>query len=290
MRLIAFLVCSLGFMSLNAQTLSDAIFVNYTLMPNSYKQGDNATLGINNFEVNAVVPPIKIGKRVQIFNGLYYRYTHFNSRVRQGDIGYDLTNTLHDARCSLIVSAKLTERWGLLGIGRLVMRSDLQSRVSGRDFFPFGLLLATYTIKTDPLIRVGFGAVVTSDFGYNSILPFATLRYESSKIKLEVIYPNLNLVYKKSDSFEFGLFAAVEGAIFRVAERNEAHQVRFFQKNIQILVAPTFTHRIYKQIYGHLKVGVIPYSTFDQWDSNYEVIPSASRATDPSLFIRTGIS
>ena len=290
MRVFTVLFCLLGFLNTNAQTLSDAIFANYTFMPNSYKTGDNATLGIHNAEVNLVAPPIKIGERIQIINGLYYRFTDFNSRFKQGEIGYDLSNTLHDARYNLILRVKLADRWGLVGMGRFIMRSDLRSRVSGRDFFPFGLLIATYTIKKEPLIRVGFGAVVTSDFSYNSILPFATFRYESKKIKFEIIYPNLNLVYKHSESFEFGLFGAVEGAIYRVAEREEADQIRFFQKNVQILIAPTFTHRIYKQIFGHLKVGVIPYSTFDQWNSDYEPIPQASRSTEPSMFIRAGIS
>lgn len=290
MRILAILILSIGFMSAQAQMLSDAVYANYTFMPNSYKTGDNATLGIHNAEVNLVAPPIKIGERVQIINGLYYRFTDFNSRVRQGDIGYNLSNRLHDTRYNLILRVKLTERWGIVGMGRFIMRSDLRSRVSGRDFFPFGLLIATYTIKSDPLIRIGFGAVVTSDFNYNSVLPFATFRYESKKIKFEIIYPNLNLVYKHSESFEFGLFGAVEGAIYRVAERPEGDQTRFFQKNVQILIAPTATHRIYKQIFGHLKVGVIPYSTFDQWNSEYEVIPEASRTTEPSLFIRAGIS
>ncbi len=290
MRSIAFLVCTLSFVSAKGQMLNDAIFANYTFMPNSYKTGDIATLGIHNAEVNLVAPPIKIRERVQIINGLYYRITDFNSRVRQGEVGSDLSNTLHDARYNLVLRVKLAERWGLVGMGRFIVRSDLRSEVTGRDFFPFGLLIATYDIKKEPLLRIGFGAVLTSDFSYNSVLPFATLRYESKKIKFEVIYPNLNLVYKKSESFEFGLFGAVEGAIFRVADRQQGDQIAMFQKNVQILIAPTFTHRIYKQIFGHLKVGVIPYSTFDQWNSDYEPIPEASLSTEPSLFIRAGIS
>ena len=282
---IGFFLC----LGTKAQTLKDPVYFNYSALPFTNPENGKGQLDINYFETNLAIP-VTLGKKVQLINAFYYRYSDFG-------FNSDFTNqrfsgNLHDIRYSAIIRAEISERIELISIGRVMVRSDLQSNLGGNDFFPFGLLLANYAIKGNPDFTIGFGIALVNDFNYNSIIPIASLNYETDKVKLEIVYPNINFLFKKSESFEFGLFANVDGNISRISQQNiglNDANVQF-QRNLQILVAPTVSHRIYKQVFGHLKIGLAPLTELQYLDSSYEKIEGYTQRFNPSLFIRTGIS
>ena len=88
------------------------------------------------------------------------------------------------------------------------------------------------------------------------------------------------------------MFANVDGNIYRISQQNMGinNTNVQFQRNLLILVAPTVSHRIYKQVFGHLKIGLAPLTELQFLDSSYEKIEGYTQRFNPSLFIRTGIS
>ena len=286
--IVAFLLSSTLGLGLKAQTLKDPVYFNYSALPFTNPDNGEGQLDINYFETNLAIP-ITIGEKVQLINAFYYRYSDFGFDA-------DFTNqhfseNLHDIRYSAIVRSEISERIELISIARVMVRSDLQRNLGGKDLFPFGLLLSNYAIKGNPDFTIGFGVALVNDFNYNRIIPIASLNYETEKIKLEIVYPNIHFLYKKSESFEFGLFANVDSNISRVSQQDiglDDANIQF-QRNLQILVASTVSHRIYKQVFGHLKVGVAPLTSLQFLDANYEKIDGYTQEFNPSLFIRTGI-
>jgi hypothetical protein len=56
------------------------------------------------------------------------------------------------------------------------------------------------------------------------------------------------------------------------------------------LVAPTATRRIYKQIFGHLKIGFSPIRSFETMNNDFKPIQNQDFDLKSSLFFRTGLS
>lgn len=195
---------------------------------------------------------------------IYLNYSFFPSTSDEENQAF--ATRLHDLRYSAILRAKVSDRFELLSISRVLLRSDLQEGLQMNDMFPFALLLGNYAIRGNPNFTIGAGIALNSDFNHNAIIPIAILNYESEKIKLEIVYPNINFLYKKSPSLEFGLFANVDGSISRISQNNVVDEKVRFQRNFQVLVAPTVSFRIYKQIFGHFKAGVVPINNFQLLD------------------------
>ncbi len=272
-----------------SQTLSDPIYFNYTQLDKTDfdKKAGNTT---NNFiEFNATISPIKIGKKTSFFNAVYYRQSNFNYGNSFSQTG-KFPDELYDIRYSAILRTQISHKWELVILPRLIIRSDLNQKLNQNDIFPQVVILGNYAIKGNPNFKIGLGVALNNDFERNAIIPIASLYYNSKKVKVEVAYPNINLIYKISENFEYGIFATFDGAISNVqAFKFENQNVNYF-RTFQILVAPTASHRIYKNIFGHLKLGFVPVRNFKVMDSNFEVIQNQEFDVKSGFFFRTGIS
>ena len=273
-----------------AQTLKDPIYLNFSFFPASIS-GTNATdLSISSVEANLGTPVIKIGNKIQLINILYYRNSRFDFQPNNSIENETLASDLHDVRYSAVFRVNISKRVEFLSINRILIRSDLKEDINSDDFFPFLIALGNYSIGGDPNFTIGVGVALTSDFRYNALIPIAALRYESEKTKLEIVYPNLNLLYKKSPNLEFGLFGNVDGAISNVQGNSFDNTTIQYQRNLQVLIAPTVSFRIFKQIFGHLKAGIVPISNIQALDGSFQKIDVLSRELDPHFFVRSGIS
>jgi hypothetical protein len=285
------LILALGVFSFgsSAQMLNDPIYINYSVLPKTDFNSRNGNLTANFIEVNVTTPAIKIGNKVKVFNAVYYRNSNFNYRSTFPQ-NNAFPTSLHDIRYSAIIRVQLNTKWELVALPRIMVRSDLSQSVNGNDFFPQVVVLATYAINGNPDFKIGLGGALNNDFERNTFVPLGSLYYSSQKVKIEVIYPNANFLYKQSENFEFGLFATVDGAISRVApfqlENDNANYLRTFQ----LLIAPTASHRLYKQVFGHLKIGFAPIRSFEAKDSEFKAIQNQDFGLKSSLFFRTGIS
>jgi hypothetical protein len=134
------------------------------------------------------------------------------------------------------------------------------------------------------------GVALNNDFRRNAIIPIGSLFYDSRKIKIEIVYPNAHFLYKQSSNFEFSLFATVDGAISRVSVFQMGTEEANYLRTFQVLVAPTVSHRLYKGIFGHAKIGLATMRNFEWMNSDFEALQTQNFTLSPSLFFRTGIS
>lgn len=283
--------CIIGYcMVIKAQMLNDPIYVNFTSLPNSSLSDRKGKIGINFLEVNAATPPVKLGKSTQLINGFYYR----NSNVQTSeDFDYknQYPNTLHDIRYTLIVRTQISQNWEAVFIPRLIFRTDFSQSFSNKDFFPQVVALANYSVKGNEKFKIGLGFALNNDFERNAVIPIGSLYYEGEKLKVEMVYPNTNIVYKQNEDFEWGLFATVDGSISRISpfltkNNNQAEYLRQFQ----LIVAPTISHRISKSFFGHLKIGYSPVRNIEHLNGSFNAIAGENMDIQGGFFVRAGIS
>jgi hypothetical protein len=276
-------------LSVHSQTLNDPIYLNYSFLPKTDFDSKNGNTTTNLLEVSATLPALTIGKKVKLFNSLYYRNSNF---------GYDnsfpqnnaFPSRLHDIRYTAIIRAQLNEKWELVVLPRIMLRSDLNLSINGNDFFPQVAILATYAIKGNPNFKIGLGGALNNDFRRNAFVPLGSLYYDSKKVKIEIVYPNANFLYKQSENCEFGLFTTVDGAISRVSPFKLGSENTSYLRTFQLLIAPTISHRIYKNIFGHLKIGFAPIRSFETLDNDFKALQNQDFSLKSSLFFRTGVS
>ena len=275
--------------SVKAQTLIDPVYFNYSLLPKTDFDGKSENVTTNFIEINVTTPPIEIGKKVKLFNALYYRNSNFNysNSFSQNNT---FPETLRDIRYSAIIRIQLNTKWEVVALPRIMVRSDLNKAINENDFFPQMAVLATYAVKGNANFKIGLGGALNNDFARNAFVPLGSLYYDSKKVKIEIVYPNANFLYKQSENLEFGIFTSVDGAISRVSSFNLGNEKANYLRTFQLLVAPTVTHRIYKQIFGHLKIGFAPIRSFEPMNNNFKAIQNQNFDLNSSLFIRTGIS
>lgn len=271
------------------QTLNDPIYFNFTSLEDTNFKSSNGSVASHFFEFNAIIKPIEITKKLKLINGLYYRNTNFefDSASQLADI---FPTTLHDIRYTGIVRLQINKNWDAVAIPRIMIRSDLNQNLSTNDFFPQVVALANYAIKGNQNFKIGLGFALNNDFERNAIIPIGALTYDSKKVKIEIVYPNANFLYKSSDDFEIGLFATVDGAISRVNPFLLNEERVDYIRNFQILIAPTISHRITNSFFGHLKVGVSPVRNFDTLNADFDSTTNQKLDVENSFFFRIGFS
>jgi hypothetical protein len=273
----------------NAQTLNDPVYINHSLLPKTDFDSKDGNVTTNLIEVNVTTPAIKVSNKIKVFNAVYYRNSDFNygNSFFQNN---SFPTTLYDIRYSAIIRVQLNPKWEIVAIPRIMIRSVLSQSINGNDFFPQVAVLATYAINGNPNFKIGLGGALNNDFERNAFVPLGSLYYDSKKVKIEIVYPNANFLYKQSENFEFGIFATVDGAISRVGHFQLGNEHMHYLRTFQLLVAPTATRRIYKQIFGHLKIGFSPIRSFETMNNDFKPIQNQDFDLKSSLFFRTGLS
>jgi hypothetical protein len=274
---------------IKAQTLNDPIYASYTWLPKADFNSKTGGTTAGFVELNATFPALKFGERIKLLNALYYR----NARFAYTDAFPDrnlFPSTLHDIRYSAIIRAQVSKHWEVVAIPRLMVRSDLSQKLHGNDFFPQVVVLGNYACGGNPNFKIGLGVALNNDFRRNAIIPIGSLFYDSKKVKIEIVYPNAHFLYKQSANFELGLFATVDGAISRVSSFQIGTDEANYFRTFQVLVAPTVSHRLYKGIFGHAKIGLATLRSFEWMNSDFEALQTQVFKVSPSLFFRTGIS
>lgn len=288
-KIFFLLAAMLTTLSLKAQTLNDPVYFNYSLLPNADFDGKSGNVSTNFIEVNATPPAIKFGKKIKVFNAMYYRNSNFeysNSFLQNNSF----PKTLHDIRYTAIIRVQLNTKWEIVALPRIMLRSDLSQSINANDLFPQVAVLANYSINGNPNFKIGLGGALNNDFARNAFVPLGSLYYDGKEVKIEIVYPNANFLYKQSENFEFGLFASVDGAISRVSPFQLGNEGANYFRTFQILVAPTASHRVYKNIFGHLKIGFATLRNFQVMNSDFKTIQNQDFDLKSSLFVRTGIS
>jgi hypothetical protein len=273
----------------NTQTLNDPIHINYIFIPQTNFKNVSGNISTDFFEFNTTTPPFKLNNNIKVYNSLYFRNSNHNYVSELSQLK-SLPTALKDIRYTAIIRTQLNTNLEIVAMPRIMIRSDLKQSINGSDLFPQVAVFANYAVNGNPNFKIGLGGALNNDFERNSLVLLGTLYYNSKKVKIEIVYPNANFLYKKSENFEFGIFANVDGAISRVGQFQLEDEVVNYFRTFQLLIAPTVTHRIYKQIFGHLKIGFIPIRRFETMNSDFKAIQNQNFDLKSSVFFRTSIS
>jgi len=155
MRISLFVLALLAFRAAGAQTLNDPVYLQYSHQPRVTGPGSRLSLRGGFLEAGAAVPPLRLGRRIQLVHTLYYRNTMIDQNAAHP--AAPIPSSLHDVRYTTIIRTKLSERWELTTIPRLMLRSDLKQRLSGKDLFPQVVVLGNYAVRGNPNFRIGLG-------------------------------------------------------------------------------------------------------------------------------------
>lgn len=282
---LIFLICiTTGIRKVDAQTLNDPIYLSYQYISQAETQNNPRSLALNSIEFSAISPAINLGSKARLYHALYGRSTSLNSPFTLQPTHPLFPLSLYDFRYSLILRAELSPSWEAVILPRILLRSDFAHDISNRDFVPYLVALANYSVNKNPNFKIGIGLALNNDFSHNAIIPTGTLYYDSKKIKIEIAYPSATIMYKQSQNFEYGFFANLDASISRVS----ANPV--FLKSIQVLLAPSVSYRIYKNFFGHIKAGATLWRSMSLLDIDYQPIPNSEYSLNPSIFVRAGIS
>jgi Domain of unknown function (DUF6268) len=288
---IILLICFAAIVSIaHSQSINDVTYFNYSLLPQTGFDAQNGNITISRFEFNLATPPIQIGKRVKLINSVYYQNRQFDYSNTFADREL-FPSTLHEMRYVATMFFQVRKNWEILAIGRALVRGDLKQSLSGNDFFASGVVGLIHAVKGNQKFKVGVGIIpIDNDFTRNAVLPFALLLYEGKKVKVEVVYPRANFIYKQSDDFEFGLFSMIEGAISHVSPFAINNETTEYFRTFQLVVAPSVSHRLYKSLFAHLKVGYATLRSFELLDGDLESLKNQNHDIKSSLYIRAGVS
>lgn len=276
-----------GLLKAPAQTLIDPVYFNVTMLPSTQFSDRAGSVQVAFAEFNVTVPPANIGKTT-LLNSVYGRITNQSfadivPKDRQSP------SEVYDFRYSLITRTQLNTHWEFVVVPRIMLRSDLQQTITRSDFFSQVVALGNYLVKGNKNFKIGIGMALNNDFERNAIIPIGSLYYDSKKVKVEIVYPNSHFLYKHSANLEYGLFATVDGSISRIRSAGTGDDAAYF-RNFQLLVAPTVSRRIYKNFFGHLKVGVAPLRSIQYLDTQFRSLTPEPITLQTSLFIRAGLS
>jgi hypothetical protein len=288
-KYVLFYFVTLLSLSTHAQTSKDPIYFNFSQLPQTNFAESNGNLTTFLFECNVAYPILKIGKNLKIFNAIYYKYLNADYSILSAH-NQPFPTSLHDARYSAIIRTQLSEKWEIVSIPRLIIRSDLRQPINRNDFFSQVTVFATYAVKGNPNFKIGIGGALNNDFARNAIVPLGSLYYESKKVRIEILPPNANFLYKKSENLEFGIFASLDFTTSRVSPFEIANDDINYLRIFQLFLAPTVTRRLYKQLFGHLKIGFVPIRNLEPLYDNFEVLTNKDFDLEPNIFFRTGIS
>ncbi|SFC31933.1 hypothetical protein SAMN05421780_104238 [Flexibacter flexilis DSM 6793] len=273
-------------LSLQAQMLNDPVYVNCTWQPRTDIKNANSTLSQVALEMGVTMPLLQ-KTQTKLYQSVYYRNSNFSHK----NIGLQAFSTIHDARYTLTLRQQLYKNFDVLVMPRLLLRSDLRQSVSHKDLFYAGVVSVNYAVLGNPNFKIGVGAALNNDFRHNAIILFGMLTYYAPKWRVEITPLTANVAYKLQNKWEAGLFVHIDGALSHIksvplADGSESQYLR----NYQILVAPNLTYPVYKNIMGHLKIGVAPSRNYQYVDNDFEKIASTLQKMNNSFFVKAGFS
>lgn len=271
----------------HAQSNADVAYFNYTFVPQSdFKEGEgNASL--KNIEGNLVTPTIALGKKTKLNTVLYYRLSQFNYNSEPLD-NLNLPEQWHEVKTTFLIRHNINANWELLLVPRLNIRSDFETSLGNKDFFPALSTIAMRTSQNSAKIKWGFGLNYNNDFGKNSIIPILAFTYTSEKMRISSYFPNnASVVIFSKKKIEYGFAYSADPTLVHVNTSNSIEYLR----TLNFYVHPTFAYNVTSNVWLNLKAGYVVRRNLDLYTSNFES-PSSDfeNKLKASVFLQMGLS
>lgn len=205
------------------------------------------------------------------------------------DIGFiEKEKQYHVVYYSLGLVQALNTKWQLGAQITPTIASDFGEYLSDDDLlFQANLFLVRSKNKQ---LKYGFGLSYSTRFGTQLLLPMGIFKYNTKKVRLDMILPNrLEFMLKtKADKFSYGLLAGLNGGIFHNTSKATSSNNRI--ENVgysRLVVGPSLAWKVKKLINIHLYGGVVFGRKLDFIESDGEL---RNRSPQSTPFVGLGIS
>jgi len=281
--LIALLIPS----SIHAQESTEFFNLSYS---NIGKYGNSNTnkVAVDMMDMNLITPTINIGKKTKINNMLNYRLLDYSPDSRTEKKIEDLGN-LSDIQYALLVRHQISERWNIIALPQIILRSNFRSNFGSRDFFPALAILAMNKSRNNERLTWGYGGSYSRDFTKNTFTPLFSVSYSSPKFRLEALLPvKAQIVISPSNFWEYGIDANLETAIYNVGSKNDLETQ--YLKTISLPVTMTAALKIHGMFWVKAKVGMMFLRNYDLLDRSYDPIFGKENQIESSPYFSIGLS
>lgn len=238
--------------------------------PSSDKNIENLDQSVVDF--NYFLKTKKIFKKVRWDNNFGYKSLFLNQDVNKDlqDISYTST----------FIYIKNLNNFLLLN-GRINLRSELQTDISGKSIFPAFSIGYMRQSQKNKALRWGIGISYNNDFNKNTIIPFALFNYETSKLKFNATLPNSILILvKHNPSFKYGATATLNASIYNLRNKN-AEYLKLINTNFFGFIQT----KIHNKIWLDVKPGVTIMRNIDTLQSNFDSVSIDSESKLSNNFV-----
>lgn len=266
---------------------SEFFSASYAIAPQSEVQtGDK--LGVNIIDINLITPTISIGKNTKLNNIISYRSLNYNVDVGSQK-NFSHPGSLNDMQYSILIRQKLNNRWNLMVIPQLIIRSNFKNSFGSRDFFPAVAMIAMNKSKNHEGLQWGYGASYSRDFTKNTITPLFAVSYTSPNYRLDLLLPiKAQFVMTPSKLWEYGVDANFETGIYHIGSKNDLSGS--YVRTINIPVGLTASTKISGMLWVKAKVGMQFLREYDFMNSSFKIIDAQEFTIKSSAYASVGIS
>src|SRR5690606_6839886 len=197
---------------------------------------------------------------------------------------------LNDIRVGFIFRYLLSEKYEIIVLPRINIRSDFESKLSKNDFFPSFNAIGLKKSPAIPDLTYGIGITYNNDLNKDVILPLGYLKYKTEKLRVYAILPSFaHLSLTPKETFEYGLSYHFDAAIFHVDSQFGTDAA--YLKTLNITAAPTVSYNLTGNFWLNAKAGYSIFRNYHFLDKDFENLPvTENNNLKESFFATIGLS
>jgi hypothetical protein len=254
---------------------------------NSQFKNKIGEVSLRNFDLNFVMPTIKIKTKTKINNVIYYRLSQYDYK-NLPTATIQLPKELHEIKYTLLVRHTFNQKYEMLIVPRFNIRSDFKAKFGNKDMFPAISAILMKTSQKSENFKWGIGLNYNNDLGKNSLLPIIAFKYSSEKTRFNAYFPNnATLTFFPSKKLEYGIAFTSDATLSHINTVEGIDYLRTLNVNLN----PTFSYNVVSNIWLNLKAGLVLKRKYDLYNSNFET-PSDDfeNKLKPSAYAQIGFS
>ncbi len=289
-----FVIFALFFLNnIFAQLETDAMHLEYTYIPKSDLQNVNGNSNLSEIDFQSFTPTIKISEKTKLNSIVNYRLYNFDFGSDTNETSFYPTH-LHHFKYTLLLRQYLSEHWDLYFAARLNIRTDLQESITNEDLFPAATAMFVKQSVKNPRIKYGLGINFNNNNGKFRVLPTAYFQYKKDNMKISAMVPsNASINFSKENySYGFGYFS--ENNMTHINLKTDTFSNPddiSYLRNMNVFIHPSYSRRLYKNLWVDLKAGVAVSRMYRFYDSDFnEISDKYSDSFKINLFTKIGLS
>lgn len=270
------------------QTNNDPLYVNFGYFSKAAIKDVEVKTPLLYMDFGLVLPEWKLSERTKFHLQLNFKHFAYDFEPEISE-----NQNFTDARMGFIVRHHFSEKYELLFLPRLHLRTNFEEEWEKRSLFPSFSAILLHHAPANPDLTYGAGLSLNNDLNRNSILPLGYLSYKSDKLRVNAIVPVYVYItlLSQNKKLEYGLATNFDAQIL-----NFSNEGATYLKTRNILIGPTFSYNPAGKLWINFKCGVSLFRNFEWLDKDFESFMTyesqyfQARQLDPAFFAIGGLS